>query len=64
MMAVLREALYVCGLVIAVLCLIAALTVTVAIAIGKLQDPQAWMAAVFFAAVAIASWIAGRAAHI
>jgi hypothetical protein len=48
---------------IALMCGIAALTITVAIVANKLpEDPQAWMAAVFFAAVGGATWIAGRAA--
>jgi hypothetical protein len=49
---------------IAVLCGIAAVTIAVAIALNDLPDSQAWMAAVFFAAVGVAAWIAGRAASI
>lgn len=64
MMAVLREALHVCCTVVAILCLIAVLTIAVAIATNKLSDPQAWMALVFFAALGVASWIASRAARI
>jgi hypothetical protein len=49
---------------IAFMCGIAALTITVAIVANKLpDDPQAWMAAVFFVAVGVAAWIAGRAAR-
>ncbi len=64
MIAFLREALYVLCIVIAFVSLIAALTITVAIAIGKLSDPEDWMAAVFFAAVGVTAWIAARAASI
>ena len=46
------------------MCGIAALTITVAIVTSKLPDSQAWMAAVFFAAVGVAAGIAGRAANI
>jgi hypothetical protein len=46
------------------MCGIAALTITVAIVTSKLPDSQAWMAAVFFAAVGVAAGIAGRAASI
>lgn len=63
MIAVLREMIYLCSMVITVICGIAAVTITVAIALGKLPDPQAWMAAVFFAAIGVASLIAGRAAR-
>ncbi|SHN66218.1 hypothetical protein SAMN05444170_0875 [Bradyrhizobium erythrophlei] len=63
-MVVLREILYLCCMAITILCGIAALTITVAIVTNKLpEDPQAWMAAVFFAAVGAAAWIAGRAAR-
>jgi hypothetical protein len=48
----------------AFLCGIAAVTIAVAIVAKKLPDPQAWMAVVFFAAIGVASWIAGRAARI
>ncbi len=64
MIAFLREALYFLCIVIAFVCLAAALTITVAIATNKLQDPQAWMSVVFFAAVSVAAWIAGRAASV
>jgi hypothetical protein len=62
-MAFFRAVLYRCCMAIAFMCGIAALTITVAIVANKLpEDPQAWMAAVFFAAVGGATWIAGRAA--
>jgi hypothetical protein len=64
MKAFLREVFFICCMVIAVVSEIAAATIAVAIAINKLTDPQAWMAAVFFAAIGIASWIAGNAARI
>ena len=53
--------LYWCRLAIALMCGIAALTITVAIVTNKLPDSQAWMAAVFFAAVGSAAWIVGCA---
>jgi hypothetical protein len=56
--------LYWCCLAIALMCGIAAVTITVAIVTNKLPDSQAWMAAVFFAAVGVAAGIAGRAASI
>lgn len=63
-MAFFRTVLYRCCLAIAFMCGIAALTISVAIVADKLpDDPQAWMAAVFFAAVGIAALIAGRAAR-
>jgi hypothetical protein len=43
------------------MCGIAALTIAVAIVTNKLPDSQAWMAVVFFTAVGVAAWIAGRA---
>jgi hypothetical protein len=49
---------------IAFLCAIAVVTIALAIVANKLPDPQAWMAAVFFAAIGGASWIAGNAARI
>ncbi|SHN84049.1 hypothetical protein [Bradyrhizobium erythrophlei] len=53
----LREVLFLCCMVIASVCGIAALTIVLAIATNKLTDPQAWMAVVFFAAVGILdSW--------
>ena len=64
MITFLREALYLCCIALAVLCGIAAVTISVAIASNKLSDPQAWMAVVFFAAVGAAFWIAAHAAAI
>jgi len=63
MIAVLRTVLYVCCMVIAFMCLIAALTITVAIATNKLPDPQAWMSVVFFAIMGCFAWIGGRTAR-
>jgi hypothetical protein len=63
MKAFLREAFFICCMVIAVVSEIAALTIAAAIITNKLPDSQAWMAAVFFAAVAGFSWILGRAAR-
>ena len=63
MIAFLRTVLYQGCLVLALMCGIAALTITVAIITNKLPDPQAWMSVVFFAAVGGAAWIAGRAAR-
>jgi hypothetical protein len=54
--------LYWCGLVIALLCEIAALTILAAIITNKLSDSEAWIAAMFFAVVGGFSWLAGRAA--
>lgn len=62
--AVLREALYLCCVAITFLCGIAAVTIAVAVVANKLPDPQAWMAVIFFAAIGCASWIAGQAARI
>jgi hypothetical protein len=56
--------LYWCCMAIALMSGIAALTITVAIAANRLPDSQAWMAAVFFAAVGGAALIAGSAASI
>jgi hypothetical protein len=64
MIAFLRTVLYRCCMVLALMCGIAALTISVAIVTNKLPDSQAWMAVVFFAAVGCAAWIAGRAANI
>jgi hypothetical protein len=64
MKAFLREAFFICCMVIAVVSEIAAATIAVAIVANKLSDPQAWMAAVFFAAIGVDSWIAGNAARI
>jgi hypothetical protein len=57
-----RAVLYRCCMAIALMCGIAAVTIAVAIVANKLPDSQAWMAGVFFAAVGVATWIAGRAA--
>jgi membrane protein implicated in regulation of membrane protease activity len=62
MIAVLRTVIYVCCIVIALMCGIAAFTIAVAIVTGKLPDSQAWMAVVFFAAAGGAAWMAGREA--
>ena len=62
MIAVLRTILYVCCMVLALMSLIAALTIAVAIVTSKLADSQAWMAVVFFASAGIAAWLAGREA--
>jgi hypothetical protein len=48
----------------ALMCGIAALTITVAIVTNKLPDSEAWMAAVFFVAAGSAAWIIGRAASL
>ena len=62
-MAFFRAVLYRCCLAIAFMCGIAALTITVAIVANKLpEDPQAWMAVVFFGLVGGAAWAAGRVA--
>ena len=63
MIAGLRMVLYQCGLAIALMSAIAALTILVAIVTNKLPDPEAWRAVVFFAAVGVLSWTAGRAAR-
>jgi hypothetical protein len=52
--------LYWCGLVIASLCGIAALTILAAIITNKLSDSEAWLAALFFVAVGGLSRLAGR----
>jgi hypothetical protein len=59
----LREMLFLCCMVIASVCGIAALTIVLAIATNKLTDSQDWLAAAFFAAVGFAAWIAGSAAR-
>jgi hypothetical protein len=64
MIAFLRTVLYQCCMAIALMSGIAALTITAAITTNKLPDSQAWMAAVFFAAVGGAAWIAGSAAKV
>jgi hypothetical protein len=53
--------LYWCGLAIAVLCEIFTIVVLVMIVTNRAAS-EAWMAAVFFAVVGGASWLAGRAA--
>jgi hypothetical protein len=62
MKAFLREALFLCGMVTAIVCGIAAATIAVAIATNQLTGSQDWMAVAFFAAVSVAAWIAGSAA--
>jgi hypothetical protein len=62
MIPFLRTALYWCCMAIALMSGIAAVTITAAIITNELPDSQAWMAAVFFAAVGGAAWIAGNAA--
>jgi hypothetical protein len=64
MIASLRTVLYRGCLFTALMCGVAALTITAAIVTNRLPDSQAWMAAVFFAAVGGAAWIAGRAAKV
>jgi hypothetical protein len=63
-MVILRELLCLCCMALAFLCGVAATTIAVAIVANKLSDPQAWMAAMFFAAVGAACWIAARAAKV
>jgi hypothetical protein len=58
MKASLREVLFVCSMVVALVSGIAAATIAVAIVTNKLPDSQAWMSVVFFAAVGVAAWIA------
>jgi hypothetical protein len=60
--AYLRTVLYLCCRVIALMCGIAALTITVAIVTDKLPDPQAWMGRGVTAAGG-AAWTVGRAAR-
>jgi hypothetical protein len=64
MKAFLREAFFIFCVVLAVVSGVAAATIAMAIAIGKLTDPQAWLAMAFFAAIGCAAWIAGSAARI
>jgi hypothetical protein len=54
--------LYWCGLAIASLCAIAAITVLVISMTNTLAVSEAWIAAAFFAVVGGFSWLAGRAA--
>jgi hypothetical protein len=60
MMARFGKVLYWCGLAIAFICWIAALTISVAIVTDKLSDSGAWMAVVFFVAVGSSCWLVGR----
>ena len=53
---------YWCSVAIAFVCWIAALIILIAIITGKLSDPNAWTAVVFFAAVGCISWLVGNAA--
>ena len=62
MMARFGKVLYWCGLAIAFVCWIAALTILAAIVTDKLSDSGAWMAVVFFVAVGISCWLVGRTA--
>jgi hypothetical protein len=64
MIVFLRRAIYWFCMVIAFMCGLAALTITVALVTNKLPDPQSWMAVAFFVAAGGAAWIAGRAASI
>jgi len=50
------------SLVIAVMCGLAAITISAAIVIGSLTEPEAWMAAVFFAAICCLLCFLSRAA--
>jgi hypothetical protein len=61
MIARLGMVLYWCGLAIASLCEIAAFAI-LAMSLTNKSASEAWMAAVFFAIVGGASWLAGRAA--
>ncbi len=56
-----RTVLYVCCMVIALMGFVAALTITVALAMDKLPDPHAWVAVLFFILVGGLAWIAGSA---
>jgi hypothetical protein len=51
------------GMTIAFVCGIAALTILAALLTNKLQDPQAWMAVVFFVTAGCCAWAVGRAAR-
>ena len=60
----LRMVLCWCCVSVALMCGLAALTITVAIVTNKLSDdPQAWMAVVFFLLVGGAAWSGGRVAR-
>jgi hypothetical protein len=61
MKASLREVLFVCSVVIALVSGIAAATIALAIVTNKLPDSEAWMTVLFFAAFGGAAWIAGSA---
>jgi hypothetical protein len=61
MIAFLRMVLYRCGMAIAFICGIAALTILAAIVTNKLPNSQAWMAVASFAAVGGLAWIVGGA---
>jgi len=63
MIAFLRMVLYRCGMTIALICGIAALTILAALVINKLSDSEAWIAVVFFAMAGGFSWMVGRAAR-
>jgi hypothetical protein len=52
---------YWCSLAIAFACSIAATIILMAIINGKPSGSEAWMAAVFFVAVGISSWLVNRA---
>jgi hypothetical protein len=62
MIARLGMVLYWCGLAIASLCEIAALTMLAMLIANKLPAPEAWMGVVFLAVVGGLVWLAGRAA--
>jgi hypothetical protein len=53
---------YLISLAMAWMCGLAAITISAAIVTGKLTDPEAWMTAVFLAAVGCLSWFLCRAA--
>jgi hypothetical protein len=54
--------IYWCGLAIACMCMLAALTIAAAILTDKLADSGAWIAAGSFVLIGGLSWLAGRAA--
>jgi len=53
---------YLISLAIALMCGLAAITISAAIVTGKLNNPEAWMTAVFLAAVSYLFWSLCRAA--
>jgi hypothetical protein len=53
---------YLISLTIALMCGLAAITISAAIVTGKLNDPEAWVTAVFLAAVGCLSVFLCRAA--